>query len=510
MIIFKLRVIDLNLALDDNFYSNQSKLTLCEENLEFLALKIRYLELKNDKFISEKNNLENEQEMNVLTKNKIIAKQSLNENFSVFKKNMELMLIEDELDKKRLLLKKINSATEQLYSFSEKKNIESVETNELDSFIKYKYTNECEINDQKLNTPKLADYLEYFESKSKYENAKLDNILDGHALKNEVDLLKYQNTNEFSLSNVLSINDAINQELLNMIVLNSQSYQYETNKNKNDHNYEIIFKILKKNRIRKYYRDYLGLYGRYFKSNITLKKKLCEFNQLYSIFEQLKSEKDFYRESFLVITKRFDRIKNMELQIHEKQIAIEDILNENFIFFNQKFQLDFDKIRISWEQLIDIFRNLISSNAFINTLKIDFPNEPRHNKIDQYKLSIFQLLSNDESKNDDFEKRFKLVKEILSLKNTGKAKSFIISIFIELFLDITSKIKTINKINEQRITTRDIENSFEDLKNSLDNCKEADKNQISAFFGLFVEKIQFCEHNSNLIVEVNTIFKEGI
>lgn len=481
-------------------------MSLNEADLEFVALKIRYLELKQEKFILEKKNIENDLEINIITKN-IIENQSSkssNENFNVLKKNMELMLTEDELDKKKLLMTKISNTTEQLNSFLAKKNIESTEKNDLDSFLKYNYTKECELNYQNLNLSKFADYFEFFDSKSKYEIVKLNQILDGQALKNEVDLLKYQNTSEFTYSNVLSLNDAINQELLNIIVLNSQSYQYETNKDKNDQKYEILLKILKKNRISKYYRDYLGLYGRYFKSYITLKKILCEFNQLYAIFEQLKSEKDFYRNSFLAISKRFDRIKNMELQIHKKHIEIEDILIENFSFFNQKFPLDLDKIKISWDQLIDIFRNYVSSNVIVNTSKNDSNclSETRQNKIEQYKSSIYQLLNNNESKDDYFEIRIKLVEDLFSSKSYGKAKSFMMSIFYELFLDISSKIKSINKNKEQRISSHDIEISFRDLNNLLSDCNEVDKYQVVGFFDLMVEKIQYCEQNSNYMQEV--------
>ncbi|RNA01654.1 hypothetical protein BpHYR1_051382 [Brachionus plicatilis] len=504
------KIIGLNLALDEGSKLDETKLSFNDEDLDFVALKIRYLELRKEKYDLEKKNSDKEQNTNVVI-GSMMEKQSSKssiDNFNFLKKNMELTLIEDDFEKKKNLKTKIDKANKKLYSLIDKPTIEYSEIDNLVHDFKFKHTKDCDSNDEKLNLLTLAEYFEFFDSKTSDDISKLNHILDGQALINEVDLIKYQNTNEFTLSNVQSLNDAINQELLNMIVLNSQSFQYETKKVENDKTYEMLLKNLKNNRISKYYRDYRNLYGRYFKSYITLKKVMCEFEQLNSIFEQLKSEKDFYRNSFLAITKRFDRIKSMELRIHEKQIDIEDVFNENLNFFNKKFQLDFDKIKISWDQLVDILRVFITSNSLMNSSRNDSTcqfNDSRLSKIELYKQNMDQLLNNDQNKQNDFDLRINLFGDLLKLKKAGKAKSFLVTFFSEIFHDIANKTKMIADINEQRTLSHDIEKSFGDLNILLNNCKETDKCQMTTFYDLMVEKIRACEQNSSLMLELKDL-----
>ncbi|CAF0842300.1 unnamed protein product [Brachionus calyciflorus] len=499
------KIVDLNSMMENE---NSS---LSDKNDEANQLKIKLMELCREKYQYEKSNNEKEQETNLLVKTIVQSSEnykSNTENSGILDQHLNIILIEDKLNKKKQVKSKLDKANDRLAMFLNDGG--QIQSNECESLIhnflvnlKNKMTPKKmdSLNENfnfrcanKISKISFKEFLKSFDSKLTNETNRLDHIIDEKNLQNEVDLLKYQKSKEFLISNVQSLENAIDQELLNLVVLTSQSHQFNSEIKLFNRQTDQLLKNLKNYQICKYYREYFNLNGRYFKSHITLKKIQSEFIELSSIFELLKNEKDFYRTSFLAITQNFDRIKKLEASIHEKQLELEDLHNDNLEFFNQNFQFNQNRIKISCEQLVEILRNFNSNNPFSNSTSRNdstcFNNSKLMNQFKLLKLNLSQLSNQQQPQEilNDF--KLDILIDTLGVNEFIRAKCFIFSYLLEDYLSLIKQIKLINSCDQQRLTNQEAKNLVNNMLALLNDCNEFDQNQINKYFGLLNAKSQ--------------------
>lgn len=154
---------------------------------------------------------------------------------------------------------------------------------------------------------------------------------------------------------------------------------------------------------------------------------MCELNKFLEKFE---TEKEYLKKSFNLIQEKYQKIKDFDNLIHEKQLKLEELFGENAEFFNGKFQISMNQIRVCSEQLFEIIRFFNSSNQVYsnrNDSSILFANNNRY--MSQFKLK-FNNSQNQSSFNQQHqcnqsnEFRLGVLENLLKFNEFNQAKCF--------------------------------------------------------------------------------------
>jgi hypothetical protein len=223
--------------------------------------------------------------------------------------------------------------------------------------------------------------------------------------------------------------------------------------------------------------------------------------ELKSCLEQFEKETCFLKTNFCRSKERYNKLKEIDLLIHQRQVNLESFLKSNSEYFNTNLQVKTNLIRATNEQLLESIRNFHSTQFSTNDISNMSYNKTLNNTLlknyEQLKSKMnfepLQLCSHTNAQIDPACRV--LLQDFLNLSNV-KSQSFLFNSLLDRYFQVKKEANTINLAKKNYVRTNDFQSLSLDLRDALEKCAELDKENFKTYYQSLNERIDRCKKQS--------------
>jgi len=229
--------------------------------------------------------------------------------------------------------------------------------------------------------------------------------------------------------------------------------------------------------------------------------------ELKSCLEQFEKETCFLKRNFCQSKDRYNKLKEIDMLIHQRQVNLENLLKANSEYFNTNLQVKTNLIRVTNEQLLDSIRNFHSTQFASNDISNMSYNKTINNTLlknfEQLKSKLnFEPLQICSHTNAQIDPACRIwLQEFLNFSNV-KSQSFLFNSLLDRYFQVKKEANMISLTNKNYLRTNDCQSLSLDLKEALEKCAESDKENYKTYYQSLNERIDKCNKQSKELEQV--------